>query len=817
MAIPLNARDFTYQGINYTVLDEDAKTCQTKKGELFAFEKSLPGSQPVGNLVLTNVVSDGTSTYRLVEISGYSFGDDLISIVIPDGVIVVGDFAFSCCKNLETIQLPNSITTIGSSAFSYCKELNEIVLPNSISVLMPKAFESCTKLKNVTLPNDVDEIPFGLFRGCVSLECVKLPSAVKIIGEKAFIGCRSLKTIDLPEGVETIKESAFQQCSALTSLTIPSSVVNIEDTAFGWCTGLSVVKIMGNAELGDVIFADCSLSELWIKGLVEYRARTFSQLSQNTHIICRREQTDEIKKIFKGSVYNFDVPYSVASSTSFLGGLKINFEKNPYYDGNIDRLRLTADIKALGNKVVENIEINPTHESFIKGLQPFTDYEVIFSWTPEHEGYASESSYSFRTTAPTVKCSYTSTQTTATINSVEADKDESVSPTIYIKANGKEVKYTGGKYEIKGLQPDKEYSLVYADYNGKRFDASSQTTKKVGLKISVTNEGSTSFKLSGSYQAGDAEIASAGWETMEAGKWKKIDDKNEVVICGLKPGSTHDYRYFAQIKGYGHIYSTVITKTLPALELNMLKPKCVSSTNAIVAAETNVADAEPNVGFQWKKYDAPASLAPNEGYAVVYDGVLEGYIRNLQTTSYYNVRAFYKDAENNYYFSDWTTFDPSDFSFFEPTVRTYPTEQIGQNNATLCGYVLAGTDDIIRQGFQYWLVSSPQNVSLASVPSTGVFTVEAQGQLMTAVLDGLRPDSKYAYRAFVQTKAGYMYGDEQSFKTLEVSGVEDVLMERSAPEIVGYYDLTGRRYTDPRRGLNIVVYSDGSSRKEYIR
>lgn len=722
MAIPLNAASgiagdyFTYEGINYCIIDKDAKTCKTRSYKTYntQTDEYTPGNEVSGDIILPEVAYCDGIGYTLVQIGKGSF-----------------------CNNIE--------------------------------------------LKSVSIPNTVDKLETLAFFKCPNLEDVSIPESVAYIGIKSFFGCAKLKTLTL-NGNLTIDLAAF----------------------------------------------DGEINPLIIRGEVSLREKregltntsSLGWLNPSSKIICRYDQISKIRSNgYKGQIASFDVPFSNATINPLYGGGVVSLVKNDDYEGTASEIIVHCNIarKSSNESVIEDLQIKSNEDALIQGLQPAEDYLVTFSWEPQ-TGFTKHSfSKSFTTLTPKIVCQYTSTQTTATINSVEADKDESVSPTIYIKANGKEVKYTGGKYEIKGLQPDKEYSLVYADYNGKRFDASSQTTKKVGLKISVTNEGSTSFKLSGSYQAGDAEIASAGWETMEAGKWKKIDDKNEVVICGLKPGSTHDYRYFAQIKGYGHIYSTVITKTLPALELNMLKPKCVSSTNAIVAAETNVADAEPNVGFQWKKYDAPASLAPNEGYAVVYDGVLEGYIRNLQTTSYYNVRAFYKDAENNYYFSDWTTFDPSDFSFFEPTVRTYPTEQIGQNNATLCGYVLAGTDDIISQGFQYWLVSSPQNVSLASVPSTGVFTVEAQGQLMTAVLDGLRPDSKYAYRAFVQTKAGYMYGDEQSFKTLEVSGVEDVLMERSAPEIVGYYDLTGRRYTEPRRGLNIVVYSDGSSRKEYIR
>ena len=41
---------------------------------------------------------------------------------------------------------------------------------------------------------------------------------------------------------------------------------------------------------------------------------------------------------------------------------------------------------------------------------------------------------------------------------------------------------------------------------------------------------------------------------------------------------------------------------------------------------------------------------------------------------------------------------------------------------------------------------------------------------------------------------------------VELPGAEE-------PEITGYYSLDGRAYDSPRKGLNIVRYSDGSARK----
>lgn len=271
-------------------------------------------------------------------------------------------------------------------------------------------------------------------------------------------------------------------------------------------------------------------------------------------------------------------------------------------------------------------------------------------------------------------------------------------------------------------------------------------------------------------------------------------------------------------------YETVSrTYTTPALELTTLQPRGVSGTCSIVAAKTNISDDEVNAGFQWKKYDAPESLKPNEGYAAVYGGQLEGYVRNLQPTSYYNVRAFYKSAAGNYYYGDWVTFDPSDFSYFEPTVHTYAAAEVSHSSARMRGYVLAGTDAIEEQGFEYWPMGSGATnalrVSAVLSAANDVQTVLATGQVMTAELRGLRPSTAYCCRAFVKTASGTAYGEEQTFTTLEdPTGIGSVgTAPVAVPVVTGYYDLSGRKSATPHRGVNIVRYSDGTTRKIFVK
>ena len=63
--------------------------------------------------------------------------------IIPDGVTIIGDYAFSACKNLTSIEIPNSVTTIGNMAFSGCSNLTSITIPNSVRSIGSRAFYRC--------------------------------------------------------------------------------------------------------------------------------------------------------------------------------------------------------------------------------------------------------------------------------------------------------------------------------------------------------------------------------------------------------------------------------------------------------------------------------------------------------------------------------------------------------------------------------------------------------------------------------------------------------------------------------------------------
>ena len=209
-----------------------------------------------------------------------------------------------------------------------------------------------------------------------------------------------------------------------------------------------------------------------------------------------------------------------------------------------------------------------------------------------------------------------------------------------------------------------------------------------------------------------------------------------------------------------------------------------------MAADINLLDGAPNAGFEWRKVDAPDIVPSKRGEAVVYDGRMEGLVKSLDAGSYYMMRPYYSAASGDEYFGEWIGFDPSDFSYFEPTVHTYDHVEMADGVATFVGYAMQGSDDIISQGFEYWNVGDSHSNGFFA-PDNGVQTVTATGQRMTAQVSGLAGGATYGYRAFVRTQRGTTYGEEFQFTTPVSDGIETIEAARRQTVREGVYTLSG--------------------------
>ena len=239
-----------------------------RKGTKIICEEAFRWSKFIGCRSLTSLVIPNSVT----NIGDYAFSGcrSLTDIVIPDSVTRIGDGAFRGCKSLTDIVIPNSVTSIGDNAFEYCFSLSNLVIPDGVTSIEDNAFKGCYSLSSVVIPDSVSCIGFGAFENCSSLTDIVIPNSVTSIGDNAFWYCKSLSSVVIPAGVTSIGARAFCECSSLISIVIPDGITCIGESAFCVCSSLSSVVIPDSVtSIGNYAFAYCkSLTDIVIPNSV---------------------------------------------------------------------------------------------------------------------------------------------------------------------------------------------------------------------------------------------------------------------------------------------------------------------------------------------------------------------------------------------------------------------------------------------------------------------------------------------------------------------------------------------------------------------
>lgn len=304
--------------------------------------------------------------------------------------------------------------------------------------------------------------------------------------------------------------------------------------------------------------------------------------------------------------------------------------------------------------------------------------------------------------------------------------------------------------------------LSITGYNYQKF-----ATRKLSLNISKPVIGQTVFSCSATFTAGDATVEGYGFTG--AGANGEYDNTTELKSTGLDPNT--EYKVVFRIKTKeGGVTSTGYTFTTLPILLTTLPADACSYVTATIHANMNC-DAESGTGFEWRKMDAPNIVPSNFVEAPIVNEKMAFSLRNLIPSTYYKYRPYYKSNSGKYCYGEWIGFSTADvFVLYTPTVETLKVAAVEGNTATFHGYVIAGSEDILQQGFEYWKADNNGYIRNSEVYKT----VLASGLKMVAAAEGLDYNSTYYYRAFAKTASGITYGEEMNFKTEEITGLEDI-------------------------------------------
>ena len=273
----------------------------------------------------------------------YLNGNEIVDLVIPDGVTTLGQQIFTGCCNIKTLTLPNSVSFIEQSAFMDCSKLTKVVMGEKVRKIGNWAFAYCRNLKEITclssyMPTtdtktdksafydlNVGEItlrvpdasvddykntkPWSSFKEIVGIKvadnyksdnifyCLNEEDRTAVVKDCDY---KTLSKVEIPRTLECngksytvniIEDGAFAGCPILSSVIIPNSVKTIGNGAFEGCKKLFSVLIgTGVTEIGD---------------------RAFANVSKSAHIFCYPAKPPKLgENVFEGQeFFTYSHPY----------------------------------------------------------------------------------------------------------------------------------------------------------------------------------------------------------------------------------------------------------------------------------------------------------------------------------------------------------------------------------------------------------------------------------------------------------------------------------------------------------------------------
>lgn len=162
-------------------------------------------------------------------------------LVIPEGIVVIADYAFYFCSNLGgELVIPSTVTTIGFQAFGVCKGFTgSLVLPSSVT--------------------SVGNLAFTNFEGITG--AIVIPSSVTSIGNSPFQYSKNATSVIITSDATPGNTSTFTGCNAVTSVLDMSDTIDYSQNRYGLPEAATVQNNIGDA-LGYVSFTELSTDPL---------------------------------------------------------------------------------------------------------------------------------------------------------------------------------------------------------------------------------------------------------------------------------------------------------------------------------------------------------------------------------------------------------------------------------------------------------------------------------------------------------------------------------------------------------------------------
>lgn len=173
---------------------------------------------------------------------------DIVSIIIPDSIIEIGQNTFNNCTQLVDVQISENsqLEIIGRNAFSGCSSLSSIYLPKTVTQILDSAFNNCGAMQEfiVAEENEIYSSENG-----------------HLIEKESHALIRGVNHTHIPDGIQILSEASFRRVNTIEMIYVPLSVQEIQNY---WIADSTITSIY--YEGTEIQWENIIKTEMWNYG-----------------------------------------------------------------------------------------------------------------------------------------------------------------------------------------------------------------------------------------------------------------------------------------------------------------------------------------------------------------------------------------------------------------------------------------------------------------------------------------------------------------------------------------------------------------------
>jgi len=195
-----------------------------------------------------------------------------VDIVIPptapngEKVVGIGKNAFYWENDIISVVIPEGVTYIGSAAFYECSKLTKVTIPSTLAEMQGTNIFTFCNISEVHI--------FDLYAWCQLT--FEHSASNPLTGAALYLNGELVEYLVIPDGITTINKYAFDNCDALKGVILSPSTTKIDAYAFYHCD-LDYIYIPITIEKIDGYAFQHAKGDMYFQGTeAEWKAKKFS-------------------------------------------------------------------------------------------------------------------------------------------------------------------------------------------------------------------------------------------------------------------------------------------------------------------------------------------------------------------------------------------------------------------------------------------------------------------------------------------------------------------------------------------------------------